>query len=236
MSTTPDRPRMQLDLPSHYKYMQRQHEKGQTGISTPDLAAIVDAKNLIVASNWVGPDAVRSSRFNPYEVGKRIETVEAVLRLPHRMVVLTEPNQEGRYYLVEASFADSGATPYEDRSQWEASELRGLYIVGFQDPASADAKSLREYTQANRGRFTSIDSGYGFGFRHRIMQEVLTLHIDRRYPFGVEFASQKRVDFTAVEGDPTIRLIPVEDQQTMDLAAKIIKINTVQSPKASSLF
>lgn len=221
--------RMMVDMPNMWKDMQ----VGQSPIFTEDaLAAVVEAGNVIVISNWV-----------PNEFAKRVSDKNEVLRMPHRLVFLTLPLTDDAphnlpegvkpcYYLVDLVLADAEAIPAKHET-WKGTEKHQLYIVGIKDSSSELARKLTQVLTSWKGRYKG-------GHMHNIFEVeadgTLCFRGDFNYPPFARPVDQKSFDIEASEGGNEVRLIKIGDEETEEVARKIVELNSVKPEPLSKLF
>jgi hypothetical protein len=198
-------------------------------LSETDLASIVEAGNLVVASNWVGTEMFG------YPVGSRIHAAAEVLQLPHRLTVLTRPyvEQEARgdntqpvYYYAESVFSDPTASPTTPFSEFEETQRKLVMLIGARSPRTEAMIQLAEYFGAMQGLYTYQDHRMGLTVQP---DEHVLLHRQFTFPAHVEPTAQKTFHLEAgTQRFMGTRLIPIRPD-TAAIAAQIIELNKTRT-------
>lgn len=223
--------RMVVDLSTMWRDMQ----VGQSPVFTEEaLQAVIEAGNLVVVSNWAAGD----------RTAKRITGKDEVLQMPHRLAIFTQPFIESRphnlpegtapcYFLVDLVLAPRTVTATDPRGGWKHMERHQLYLIGISDSISELSQELGRVLFSWKGRFRSgeMDDTFRVG-----ADGTLSFHQDFNYPPFAKSTEQRRFDFVATEDDDEVRLIKVDDEETQELARKIVELNSRKPEQPSKLF
>ena len=225
---------LQLETPEIFTAKSVMTGSHAPALSETDLTAIVEAGNLVVASNWVGTEMFG------YPVGGRIHDAAEVLQLPHRLTVLTLPyveqseradNTQPVYYYAEAVFSDPAASPTTPLAEFEATQNRLVMLIGARSPRTEAMAQLAEYLNAMKGLYTYQDHRMGLTVQP---DENVLLHRQFTHPAHVEPVAQTTIHIDAgTQRFMGTRLIPMRPD-TAVVAAQIIELNKTRTKAEES--